>query len=31
MEQLGPVGAAMIERLDIADDQQHLDIAVGHG
>ncbi len=27
MEQLGPVGAAMIERLDIADDQQHLDIA----
>ena len=31
MEQLGPVGAAMIERLDIAEDQQHLDIAVGHG
>ncbi|MBI3256862.1 MAG: class I SAM-dependent methyltransferase [Actinobacteria bacterium] len=31
MEQLGPVGAAMIERLDIADDQQHLDIASGTG
>jgi SAM-dependent methyltransferase len=31
MEQLGPVGAAMIERLDIADDQQHLDIATGTG
>ena len=31
MEQLGPVGAAMIERLDIADDQQHLDIAAGTG
>ena len=31
MDQLGPVGAAMIERLDIAEDQQHLDIAVGHG
>ncbi len=29
MDQLGPVGAAMIERLDIAEDQQHLDIAVG--
>jgi SAM-dependent methyltransferase len=29
--QLGPVGAAMIERLDIADDQQHLDIAAGTG
>src|SRR3954452_10034420 len=26
MKQLGPVGAAMIERLDIADDHQHLDI-----
>ena len=31
MEQLGPVGAAMIERLDIAEDQQHLDIASGTG
>jgi SAM-dependent methyltransferase len=31
MEQLGPVGAAMIERLDIAPDQQHLDIAAGTG
>jgi SAM-dependent methyltransferase len=31
MEQLGPVGAAMIERLGIADDQQHLDIAAGTG
>jgi SAM-dependent methyltransferase len=31
MEQLGPVGAAMIERLGIADDQQHLDIASGTG
>src|SRR3954452_2045844 len=31
MEQLGPVGAAMIERLDIAADQQHLDIASGTG
>ena len=31
MEQLGPVGAAIIERLDIADDQQHLDIAAGTG
>jgi ubiquinone/menaquinone biosynthesis C-methylase UbiE len=30
-EQLGPVGAAMIERLDIARDQQHLDIASGTG
>ena len=30
-DQLGPVGAAMIERLDIADDQQHLDIAAGTG
>ncbi len=27
MDQLGPVGAAMIERLGIAGDQQHLDIA----
>ena len=31
MDQLGPVGAAMIERLDIAEDQQHLDIASGTG
>jgi SAM-dependent methyltransferase len=31
MDQLGPVGAAMIERLDIANDQQHLDIASGTG
>src|SRR4051812_22498304 len=31
MEQLGPVGAAMIERLDIPEDQQHLDIASGTG
>jgi SAM-dependent methyltransferase len=29
--QLGPVGAAMIERLDIALDQHHLDIASGTG
>ncbi|WP_166459361.1 class I SAM-dependent methyltransferase [Amycolatopsis pithecellobii] len=31
MDQLAPVGAAMIERLDIADDQRHLDIAAGTG
>ena len=31
MDQLGPVGVAMIERLDIAEDQQHLDIASGTG
>jgi SAM-dependent methyltransferase len=31
MDQLGPVGAAMIERLDIADAQQHLDVAAGTG
>ena len=31
MDQLAPVGAAMIERLDIAEDQQHLDIASGTG
>src|SRR4029077_8232944 len=31
MGQLGPVGDAMIERLDVADDQQHLDIAAGTG
>ncbi len=30
-EQLRPVGEAMIERLDIASDQQHLDIAAGTG
>ena len=31
MDQLGPVSAAMIERLGVADDQQHLDIAAGTG
>ncbi len=31
MDQLRPVGAAMIERLELADDQQHLDIASGTG
>ena len=31
MEQLGPVGAAIIEHLDIAEDHQHLDIASGTG
>ena len=31
MDQLGPVGAEMIERLGIADDQHHLDIASGTG
>ncbi len=31
MDQLGPVGTAMIESLDIAEDQQHLDIASGTG
>lgn len=31
MDQLGPVGTSMIERLDIADDQRHLDIAAGTG
>jgi SAM-dependent methyltransferase len=31
MDHLGPVGAAMIERLDIAEDQQHLDVAAGTG
>src|SRR6266550_9417411 len=31
MEQLGPDSAAMIERLDIASDHQHLDIAAGTG
>jgi SAM-dependent methyltransferase len=31
MEQLGPVGEAMIERLNIVEDHQHLDIASGTG
>jgi SAM-dependent methyltransferase len=31
MDQLGPVGAAIIEHLDIAEDQQHVDIASGTG
>lgn len=31
MNQLGPVSAAIIEGLDIAGDQQHLDIAAGTG
>src|SRR4051794_2540931 len=31
MDQLGPVGAAMIERLGVAVDQQHLDVASGTG
>ncbi|HST48702.1 class I SAM-dependent methyltransferase [Jatrophihabitans sp.] len=31
LDQLGPVGAAMIDRLGIAEDQQHLDIASGTG
>ena len=31
MDQLRPVGAALIERLDIAEDQQHLDVAAGTG
>jgi SAM-dependent methyltransferase len=31
MDQMAPVGMAMIERLDIADDQHHLDIAAGTG
>jgi SAM-dependent methyltransferase len=31
IDQLGPVGDAMIERLDIAEEQQHLDIASGTG
>ena len=31
MDQLAPVGAAMIDGLDIAEDQQHLDIASGTG
>ena len=31
LDQLGPVGTAIIERLEIAEDQQHLDIASGTG
>ena len=31
MDQMAPVTTAMIERLDIADDQRHLDIAAGTG
>ena len=31
MDQLGPVGAAIVEHLDIAEDQRHLDIAAGTG
>jgi SAM-dependent methyltransferase len=31
MDQLGPVSAAMVEGLDIAEDHQHLDIASGTG
>src|SRR5262245_47490229 len=31
MEQMAPVSAAMIERLDLAADQQHLDVAAGTG
>jgi SAM-dependent methyltransferase len=31
MDQLGPVGAAIVEHLDIGDDHQHLDIAAGTG
>jgi SAM-dependent methyltransferase len=31
LNQLGPLGAAMIERLDLADDHKHLDIAAGTG
>ncbi len=31
MDQLGPVGAEIIERLEIAEDHQHLDIAAGTG
>lgn len=31
MRQLAPVSAAMIERLDIASDQRHLDVASGTG
>jgi SAM-dependent methyltransferase len=31
MDQLGPVGAAIVERLDLAEGHQHLDIASGTG
>jgi ubiquinone/menaquinone biosynthesis C-methylase UbiE len=31
MDQLRPVGAAIIERLDIAENQRHLDVAAGTG
>jgi ubiquinone/menaquinone biosynthesis C-methylase UbiE len=31
MDQLGPVSTAMIQHLDIAEDQRHLDIASGTG
>lgn len=31
MDQLGPVSAAIIERLHVAEDQQHLDVAAGTG
>jgi SAM-dependent methyltransferase len=31
MNQMAPVGTAMIARLDIAEDQRHLDIAAGTG
>ena len=31
MDQLGTVGTAMIERIGIAGDQQHLDVAAGTG
>src|SRR4051812_46684945 len=31
MDQLGPVGSAMVERLDVSDDHQLLDIASGTG
>ncbi|HTR91393.1 MAG TPA: hypothetical protein VMI73_06605 [Trebonia sp.] len=31
MAQLGPVGTAMIERIGLAGDQRHLDIAAGTG
>lgn len=31
MDQLGPVGTAMIDRLDLAPEQHHLDVASGTG
>ena len=31
MDQLGPIGTAMIERLDVTEHQRHLDIASGTG